>query len=221
MPGRMIEFDAGGALAPGYLATPDAGVGPETPGVVVLHAWWGLTEPFRQVCDRLAEAGFVALAPDLYRGKTTAVIAEADALSDALYQERERVGRDIAGATRFLRHYGQDDAASVAGILADQQRVGVTLGDAGQRRGVGRVADHLHQQPHGRVGRQPRAPARQRISGARVSNATQRHKQQRAPQLLDQPVGELRRVSGRLERSPAKQITRHTLHLPRQCLTAI
>jgi carboxymethylenebutenolidase len=51
------------------LATPDTAGGPR---VVVLHAWWGLTEPFRQVCDRLASAGFVAFAPDLYRGKTTA-----------------------------------------------------------------------------------------------------------------------------------------------------
>ena len=68
MTGRMIEFEANGATAPGYLATPGSATGP---GVVVLHTWWGLTEPFRQACDRLAEAGYVALAPDLYHGKTT------------------------------------------------------------------------------------------------------------------------------------------------------
>ena len=50
MTGRMIEFDAKGSAAPGYLATPEGGVGP---GVVVLHEWWGLTEP-RDVCDKLA-----------------------------------------------------------------------------------------------------------------------------------------------------------------------
>ncbi|MEO7002809.1 MAG: dienelactone hydrolase family protein, partial [Ktedonobacterales bacterium] len=81
MTGRMIEFDTAGTPAPGYLARPDAATGP---GVVVLHAWWGLTEPFRQVCDRLAEAGFVAIAPDLYRGKTTAKVEEAKALATAL-----------------------------------------------------------------------------------------------------------------------------------------
>jgi carboxymethylenebutenolidase len=45
-----------------YLATPPGGKGP---GVLVLHAWWGLNATFKGICDRLAEAGFVALAPDL------------------------------------------------------------------------------------------------------------------------------------------------------------
>src|SRR5215475_14258068 len=67
MTGQMIEFDANGTPAPGYLATPDGATTPTpagtpeasaAPGVVVLHAWWGLTAPFRQVCDRLAAAGF-------------------------------------------------------------------------------------------------------------------------------------------------------------------
>ena len=55
------------------------------PGVLVLHAWWGLTPFFKRVCDRLADEGFVALAPDLLDGRTTddpevarAMLAEAD-----------------------------------------------------------------------------------------------------------------------------------------------
>ena len=100
MTGRMIDFDAGGSPVPGYLAMPDAATGP---GVIVLHEWWGLTETFRQACDRLAEAGFVALAPDLYRGKTTAKVEEAEALSAALDQNVEQWRGDIAGALRFLR----------------------------------------------------------------------------------------------------------------------
>jgi len=66
----------------GYLVLPDDREGP---GVLVLHAWWGLTPFFKEVCDRLAEAGFVALAPDLYAGRTAedpdeakAMLAEAD-----------------------------------------------------------------------------------------------------------------------------------------------
>jgi carboxymethylenebutenolidase len=118
MAGRMIEFAANGSTAPGYLATPEAGTGP---GVVILHAWWGLTEPFRQVCDRLAEAGFVALAPDLYRGKTTTSVDEADALGSALDQQVERWRGDIRGAVRFLRHYGAAtpaDARRACGVVA-------------------------------------------------------------------------------------------------------
>ena len=46
----------------------------------MLHSWWGLTPFFRQVCDRLAEAGFVALAPDLFAGRTADDPTEAEAL---------------------------------------------------------------------------------------------------------------------------------------------
>src|SRR5258706_4571298 len=103
MPGRMIDFDANGSPAPGYLATPGAAAGP---GVVVLHEWWGLTEPIRQACDRLAEAGFVALAPDLYRGKTTAKVEEADALGSALDQQVEKWRGGILGGGGGLRRRG-------------------------------------------------------------------------------------------------------------------
>lgn len=124
MTGRMIEFDANGATAPGYLATPDTAGGP---GVLVLHAWWGLTEPFRQTCDRLAEAGFVALAPDLYRGKTTASVEEAEMLSSALNHEEERVRGDIEGALRFLREHGATSPTDRHGAVG---LVGFSMGGA-------------------------------------------------------------------------------------------
>src|SRR5262249_51783968 len=61
-----------------YLALPNSGAGA---GVLVLHAWWGLTSVFTDVCDRLAAAGFVALAPGLYpNGATAETIPEAEAL---------------------------------------------------------------------------------------------------------------------------------------------
>ena len=64
-----------------YLAVPDSGTGP---GVLVLHAWWGLTPVFTAVCDGLAAAGYVTLAPSLYAdGATAATIAEAEALRDS------------------------------------------------------------------------------------------------------------------------------------------
>jgi carboxymethylenebutenolidase len=66
----------------GYLIAPKAGTGP---GVIVLHSWWGLTPFFKDVCRRLAADGFVALAPDLFGGRTTddpddarKMLAEAD-----------------------------------------------------------------------------------------------------------------------------------------------
>jgi carboxymethylenebutenolidase len=52
----------------GYLVLPEGHA--NGPGVLVLHAWWGLTPFFKQVCDRLADEGFVAMAPDLFDGRT-------------------------------------------------------------------------------------------------------------------------------------------------------
>lgn len=67
-----------------YLALP---TGENGPGVLVLHAWWGLTDYFQALCDRLAAEGFVALAPDLYNGQTTQTIDRAAELSEALDYE--------------------------------------------------------------------------------------------------------------------------------------
>ncbi len=120
----MRAFPADGRTISAYLAVPEHGSGP---GVVVLHAWWGLTEPFRRVCDRLAEAGFVALAPDLYRGKTTAAVEEAQALGAALDREVERWRGDIAGAVQVLRQHTATHLADARGKLA---LVGFSLGGA-------------------------------------------------------------------------------------------
>ncbi len=120
----MREFQADGRTFSGYLAVPEQVSGP---GVLVLHAWWGLTGPFRQVCDRLAEAGFVALAPDLYQGKTTASVEEAESLVKALNHDVERVGGDITAAVQFLR---QHDATHRAGGRGKLALVGFSLGGA-------------------------------------------------------------------------------------------
>ncbi len=81
----------------GFLAVPPTGQGP---GVLVLHAWWGLNDTFKAVCTRLAEAGYVAFAPDLYQGTVAVTIADAEALVNALNAHEAEA--KIAEATRFL-----------------------------------------------------------------------------------------------------------------------
>jgi carboxymethylenebutenolidase len=83
-----------------YLALPGSGAGA---GVLVLHAWWGLTSVFTDVCDRLASAGYVALAPSLFRGgATAATIAEAEVLRDA-HDEAAMVEPVVRAAVEQLR----------------------------------------------------------------------------------------------------------------------
>lgn len=83
----------------GYLATPAGGPGP---GVLVLHAWWGLNETIRTVCDRLAGAGFVAFAPDLYHGEVAETIPAAEALGSALGANFEQARAEVAAAAAYL-----------------------------------------------------------------------------------------------------------------------
>jgi carboxymethylenebutenolidase len=98
----MQEFTAGEQSFPGYLALPPGGSGP---GVLVLHAWWGLNATFREVCDRLAADGFVALAPDLYHGAIAQTIAEAERLRDAADQAEATLRQEIGAAVDVLRDH--------------------------------------------------------------------------------------------------------------------
>jgi carboxymethylenebutenolidase len=96
--GTMIEFPANGDNAPGYLARPE-GDGP-FPGVVVIQEWWGLDDHIKDVTERFAAEGFVALAPDLYRGQVAAEPDDARRL--AMELERDQAMLDIQGAVNYL-----------------------------------------------------------------------------------------------------------------------
>ncbi len=95
--GQQVTFASNGDSAQGYLALPEA----RGPGVVVIQEWWGLVPHIESVADRLANSGFVALAPDLYRGRTTTDPAQAEAFLEAL--ERAAVPGRLAEAVRTLR----------------------------------------------------------------------------------------------------------------------
>ena len=68
----------------------------------MLHAWWGLNDTIKMYCTQLAGAGFVAFTPDLYHGKVTDNIAEAEALAQALDANHCQVRAEIVQVTRFL-----------------------------------------------------------------------------------------------------------------------
>jgi carboxymethylenebutenolidase len=96
--GEIVEFPSNGSTATGYLAVPPSGSGP---GLIVIQEWWGLVPHIRDVCDRYAAAGFVALAPDLYHGTTTTEPDEAGKLMMSL--NLEQAAKDMGGAVDHLR----------------------------------------------------------------------------------------------------------------------
>ena len=100
MAGQIVSFLSNGHTCEGYLALPPSGKGA---GVVVIQEWWGLVLHIKEVADRLAAEGYVALAPDLYHGKTTAEPDEAGKLMMSM--KMDQAARDMSGAFDYVKSH--------------------------------------------------------------------------------------------------------------------
>ena len=109
--GSMVTFSRpDGQQLQGYLAKPEKPEG--APAIVVIQEWWGLNDQIRGVADRLAAAGYLALVPDLYRGKSTVEEEEAHHLMSAL-DFGDAATQDVRGAVQYLKQ--QADKVAVTG----------------------------------------------------------------------------------------------------------
>jgi carboxymethylenebutenolidase len=98
---ERVTFARVGGEASGEIALP---VGEGSRGaVIVIHEWWGLNAHIRDVCERLAAEGFIALAVDIYGGKVTADPAVAMQLANEM--KTTEALDDIRGALAFLRSH--------------------------------------------------------------------------------------------------------------------
>ena len=95
--GQKVQFPSDGHTCEGYLALPASGRGA---AVVVIQEWWGLVPHVEDVTDRFAAEGFVAIAPDLFHGKTTTSPDEAGRLLMEL--DVSKASQDIGGAGSYL-----------------------------------------------------------------------------------------------------------------------
>ncbi len=126
-----MRFEPGTKTEDGYLALPETGLrgastdGSAGPGVLVLHAWWGLNDFFTGLCDRLACEGFVALAPDLYGGVVASTIEEAQEI-----QKRAEGQADREAATQ------EKVLAAVDALKIHSAVTGETVGLVGCSMGV-------------------------------------------------------------------------------------
>ena len=98
MNGQAVTLDVEGRSANGYLALPEQS---NAPGVLVLHAWWGLNPFFKSMCERLAAEGFVVFAPDLNEGRVATTVQEAEQVMNELDPGRKHA--IVAAAPDFLR----------------------------------------------------------------------------------------------------------------------
>jgi carboxymethylenebutenolidase len=111
MPSEMVQFQSNGGTTEGYLSVPETGTGA---GVIVIQEWWGLVPHIKDVCDRFAAQGFVALAPDLYHGKSTTSPDEAGKMMVAL--NIDQTEKDLRGAVQFLLAHTATTSAQVGTV---------------------------------------------------------------------------------------------------------
>jgi carboxymethylenebutenolidase len=95
---QTVSFKSGDETVSAHLTLPD-GTG-KHPAVIVIHEWWGLNDWVKEQAQNLAQEGYVALAVDLYRGKSATTRDEAHELSRGLPQDRGV--RDLKAALDYL-----------------------------------------------------------------------------------------------------------------------
>jgi carboxymethylenebutenolidase len=123
------QLDANGKPTDAYVA--DAG--DDAPGVVLYHAWWGLNDDAKAFADRLAEAGFYVMAPDLYRGSITAEIEEAKQLTRSV----DEADADAIALAAIDRVADRPNAPSRIGAVGFSFGAHWAMWSAAQRDAVG------------------------------------------------------------------------------------
>jgi carboxymethylenebutenolidase len=123
------QLDANGKPTAAYVA--DAG--DDAPGVVLYHAWWGLNDDVKAFADRLADAGFSVVAPDLYRGSITAEIEEAKQLTRSV----DEADADAIALAAIDRLADRPNAPSRIGAVGFSFGAHWAMWSAAQRDAVG------------------------------------------------------------------------------------
>jgi carboxymethylenebutenolidase len=111
--GESVTFPSNGRTGSGYLATPEGGSGP---GVVVIQEWWGLAPHIKDVADRFAAQGFVALAPDLYDGRVIGLHEPDEAGKAMMELNMDRATREMGGAFDYLLDRAQPARVGAVGF---------------------------------------------------------------------------------------------------------
>lgn len=132
---KPLEYRQGDTVLQGFLAWDDAATG-KRPGVLVVHEWWGQNEHARRQAIRLAEAGYVGFALDLYgKGKVATHPKDAMAFVQEATKDPATKTARFDAALALLRQQPQVDAGKIGafgycfggGVALDMARAGAEL----------------------------------------------------------------------------------------------
>jgi dienelactone hydrolase len=110
-----VTYTTDTVTANGYIVYNAAKEG-KRPAVLVVHEWWGQNDYVRNRAKQLAEMGYIAMAVDMFGGKTAANPQEAGALAGPFYQNPQLARTRLEAAMNKLKTYAQTDTANMAAI---------------------------------------------------------------------------------------------------------
>ncbi|CAN5717482.1 dienelactone hydrolase family protein [soil metagenome] len=114
---ETISYTSGGKTYKGTLAYDDAAGTAKRPGVLVCHEWWGVNDFARERAARLAEAGYVAFALDMYGdGKNTTDPKEAGKMAGALTSDTPNLRAIAAAGLKVLAERPEVNAEKLGAI---------------------------------------------------------------------------------------------------------
>lgn len=111
-PGKMTTYPSGTEMVSAYVAAPE-GVG-RKPAIIVIQEWWGLNDFIKRKADEFAKKGYVAFAPDLYRGKVATDPDTAHQLMRGMPEDRAI--RDLKSAFDHLRSRDDVDSTRIGSV---------------------------------------------------------------------------------------------------------
>src|SRR5262245_672365 len=113
---QEMEYKQGDTTLQGFLAYDDSVKG-KRPGILVVHEWWGMNQHARNQAVRLAKAGYVGFALDMYgKGKVTTHPADAKSFMEEAMKDPQVIRARFNAALELLKQQPQVDTAKIGAI---------------------------------------------------------------------------------------------------------
>lgn len=112
---KEVSYSTKKTQMKGYIATPNTNK--KTPGILVVHEWWGHNEYARERAEKLAELGYTALAVDMYGdGKTAQHPSDAKKFAMATFKDPKEAKKKFMKALEVLKSHPNVDSENIAAI---------------------------------------------------------------------------------------------------------